>query len=276
MFKIRNLLLCVLFAMVFNISAVKAEAVLFFSPTRVEIEGGKPVQEIRVTNMSDIARSYNLSLQNLVMNEDGVTVPVDTFDFSAKRMLRFVPRQFDIQPGKKQVIRIMARFPEGTEAGEYHAHLEFLENITRRIELNKDASPENQARARAQVAYAAAIPVIIGNGDIKTDVSMDQVKIVPHAQTQKRALSLDLHRSGNGQGNIFLEADYIGPDGQVKKAAVRRSVYVYRELSVRHHTFLLELLDEADVQKGGQIKVKLYNRDVSESDPIDEAILPLS
>lgn len=276
MFKIRNLLLCVLFAMVFNISAVKAEAVLFFSPTRVEIEGGKPVQEIRVTNMSDIARSYNLSLQNLVMNEDGVTVPVDTFDFSAKRMLRFVPRQFDIQPGKKQVIRIMARFPEGTEAGEYHAHLEFLENITRRIELNKDASPENQARARAQVAYAAAIPVIIGNGDIKTDVSMDQVKIVPHAQTQKRALSMDLHRSGNGQGNIFLEADYIGPDGQVKKAAVRRSVYVYRELSVRHHTFLLELLDEADVQKGGQIKVKLYNRDVSESDPIDEAILPLS
>ena len=170
----------------------------------------------------------------------------------------------------------MARFPEGTEAGEYHAHLEFLENITRRIELNKDASPENQARARAQVAYAAAIPVIIGNGDIKTDVSMDQVKIVPHAQTQKRALSLDLHRSGNGQGNIFLEADYIGADGQVKKAAVRRSVYVYRELSVRHHTFLLELLDEADVQKGGQIKVKLYNRDVSESDPIDEAILPLS
>lgn len=276
MLKFRCLIFCALISLVYDVSVAKAEAVLFFSPTRVEIEDGRPVQEIRVTNMSNIARSYNLSMQNLVMGENGTTVPVDTFEFSAKRMLRFVPRQFDIQPGKKQIIRIMARFPEGTQPGEYHAHLEFLENVTRRIELNKDATPENQARARAQVAYAAAIPVVISKGDVKTDVAMTNVEITPYKETQKRSVSLDLQRSGNGQGNIFLEAEYIAPNGAVKKAAVRRSVYVYRELEVRHHNFLLELLDDADIKQGGQIKVKLFNRDVSETDPVDETIIPLS
>lgn len=276
MFKLRCLIFCALIALVYDVSVAKAEAVLFFSPTRVEIEDGRPVQEIRVTNMSNIARSYNLSMQNLVMGEDGTTVPVDTFEFSAKRMLRFVPRQFDIQPGKKQIIRIMARFPEGTQPGEYHSHLEFLENVTRRIELNKDATPENQARARAQVAYAAAIPVVISKGQVKTDVAMTNVQITPYKETQKRSVSLDLQRSGNGQGNIFLEAEYIAPNGTTKKAAVRRSVYVYRELDVRHHNFLLELLDDADIKQGGQVKVKLYNRDVSETDPVDETIIPLS
>ena len=100
--------------------------------------------------MSSIARSYNLSLQNIIMNENGQTVRVDTFDYSAKRMLRFVPRQFDIAPGKKaDCFVIMARFPEGTQDGQYHAHLEFLENVTKRVELNQDATPENQAKAKS-------------------------------------------------------------------------------------------------------------------------------
>lgn len=251
---------------------VQAETVLFFSPTRIDVTDQQPVQEIRVTNMSSIARSYTLSIENLIMSEAGQTMRVDNFDYSAKRMLRFVPRKFDLKPGAKQIIRIMARFPQDTEDGEYHAHIEFLEDISRREELNKDVSSDNRAHMKAQISYATAIPVIISKGDIRTEVSMSNL-ILGKDKKERPEISLDLARSGNGQGNIFLEADYIAPDGSETKAAVRRTIYVYRELSLRQHHVVLELLDYKDLKSGGSVRVKLYNRDVSEQDPVDTVLV---
>ena len=252
-----------------------AETTLFFAPTRIEATQKNPVQEIRVTNMSDITRSYNLSMQNIIMNANGQTARVDNFDYSAKRMLRFVPRQFNIAPGAKQIVRIMARFPEGTENGTYHAHLEFLENVQKRAELNKNVTPENRARMNAQISYVTAIPVIISKGEIKTTVTMKGVKLGIDKQGRPD-MSLVLTREGNGQGNTYLEADYISPSGTETKAAVRRSVYIYRELNERPHNFILELIEQSTLEKGGHIKVKLYNRDISETEPVDTVLLPIS
>ncbi|PCI97525.1 MAG: hypothetical protein COB14_08970 [Alphaproteobacteria bacterium] len=251
---------------------VQAETVLFFSPTRIDVTDQQPVQEIRVTNMSSIARSYTLSIENLIMSEAGQTMRVDNFDYSAKRMLRFVPRKFDLKPGEKQIIRIMARFPQDTADGEYHAHIEFLEDLSRREELNKDVPSDNRAHMKAQISYATAIPVIISKGEIKTEVSMSNL-ILGKDKKERPEISLDLARSGNGQGNIFLEADYIAPDGSETKAAVRRTIYVYRELNLRHHRVVLELLDYKDLKSGGSVRVKLYNRDVSEQDPVDTVLV---
>ncbi len=252
----------------------KAETTLFFAPTRLTITDENPVQEIRVTNMSKIARAYNLSIENLMMNEDGLTMRVDNFNYSAKRMIRFVPRNFSLQPQKQQIVRVMARFPSGTEDGEYHAHIEFLENVSKRQELNKDASPENRAHMNAQVSFATAVPIIISKGEIKTEVGMKNL-VVGKDKEGKPELSLDLTRSGNGQGNLYVEADYISPNNIEKKAAVRRSIYIYRELEVRKHKFLLELLDNKDLEKGGKIKVALFNRDISEQEPVDVVFVPI-
>ena len=277
MYKTLSLLtLSLLMVLTFAVQG-RAETVLFFAPTRLDITDSKPVQEIRVTNMSNIARAYSVTLHNLIMNEDGKTARVDTFDYSAKRMVRFTPRQINIKSGEKQIIRVMARFPEGTEDGEYHAHLEFLENVSKRVELNKDVvGKENQARMNAQISYATAIPVVLSKGEVKTEVSMSEVKLGRDEKSGRPNVSMALGRLGNGQGNVLLEADYVALDGEEKKAAVRRSVYVYRELSVRNHAFILELLDEADLQKGGEIRVRLYNKDVSETEPIDTVLLSIS
>lgn len=277
MYKILSLLTFNILILFTFVGQAHAETVLFFAPTRVDIVDSKPVQEIRVTNMSNIARAYTLSLQNLIMNENGQTARVDTFDYSAKRMVRFVPHQIDIKPGERQIIRIQARFPEGTEDGQYHAHLEFLENVSKRVELNKDVEgKENQAKMNAQISYATAIPVVLTKGETKTDVSMSDVKLGKDEKSGQMNISMVLGRSGNGQGNILLEADYISPDGAEKKAAVRRSVYVYREINKRNHAFDLELLEDADLQKGGKIRVKLYNKDTSETEPVDTVLLPIS
>lgn len=252
----------------------KAETALFFAPNRLDIQEEKPVQEIRVTNMSDIARSYKLSIQNFIMNANGQTARVENFDYSAKRMIRFVPRQFDIPPGGKQIIRVMARFPNGTEDGDYHAHLEFLEDLPKRKILNKDLAPENQAKMNAQIAYTMAIPIIISKGEVNTEVSIKDATF----ETDKKGtpfINMNIARSGNGQGNSYVEADYLTPDGRAEKATVRRTVYTYREIDERPYKFQLELLDQNDIKKGGKIKVKLYNKSVSETEPVDTTTIDI-
>ncbi len=251
------------------IQTAKADTVLFFAPTRVEIVDSKPVQEIRVTNMSKIKRSYSVSLENIVMTVDGITTRVDTFDYSAKRMLRVVPRHFDINPGERQIIRLMARFPEGTEDGEYHAHIEFLENTSKRAELNPNLSAEAKARANAEIAYVTAIPVIVTKGNVQTGLEMRNVQFARNEKTGKPQIEMILERKGNGQGNAIIETDYIAPDGTVKSAGVKRNVYIYREIDYRKNVHMLELLDDSDLAKGGQIRVKLYNKNISETEPVD-------
>ena len=267
--------LLVLFVSLANAAPAKAETALFFAPTRLEIPDTMPVQEIRITNMSEFTKSYNLSLQNIIMNTDGKTARVDSFEYSAKRMVRFVPHHFDIPPGGRQIVRVMARFPESVENGEYHVHLEFLENIQKRSELNKELTPENRARMKAQISYATAIPIIVSKGEVQTEVGMKDLEVITNEKGEPH-VSMVLTRQGNGQGNIFLEAEHIAPDNTETKAAVRRSISVYRELAERQNAFRLELIDQSVIQKGGHVRVKLYNRDVSEDEPVDTVLVPVS
>lgn len=271
-------LFCLVSSLLFLMSgASKAKSILFFAPMRLDLSQDKPISEMRVTNTSKLALSYNVSVENLAMSEDGVTYRVDDFEYSAKRMLRFVPRQFDLEPGKTQIVRVMARIPNDVEDGEYHSHIEFLENVKRRGVINEtgEKSYIERAEINAQLSYSAAVPITVSKGNVSTQLEMQNVKLEKLASGGLKA-NFDIHRSGNGQGNLYLEADYIAPDGSVTSAATRRTVYVYREIDVRKHSFILNLLDREALPSAGQINVKLYNRDISEDEPVQEVVLPLS
>ena len=257
-----------LFVLLFLPRVVMADTGLFFAPMRLEITQEKPVQEIRVTNMSKIARSYRISMENLVMGENGVTSRVDNFDYSAKRLLRFVPRKFDLQPGERQVIRVMGRYSNKVADGEYHVHLEFLEDVGRRLQVNKvdDADVEGRARMMAEVSYATAVPIVMSKGDVHTELNLDAISLGKDKQGRPQ-LSLNILREGNGQGKVFLGVDYTKGD-VVKKAASRRYVPVYREINKREHSFLLDLLEPSDLVTGAVLTVKLFDQRVSENEPV--------
>ncbi len=257
------------FSFVFLPAFSYAQSVLFFAPTRLELTDEKPVQEIRVTNMSDIAMSYNISIEDLAMFEDGDVRRVENFEYSAKRMLRFVPRKFDLQPGERQVIRVMGRYPKGTPDGDYHAHLEFLEDVSRRHIVNNldEGDVDGRARASAKISYMTAIPIVLSKG--KVSVSLDVIDLQLGADKKgKPELLFSLLRSGNGQGEAFLEVDLLTPDGQKKVAASRRYIPIYRELDKRNHVFSLEQLGAADLVSGATLDVRLFDKRVSEKDPI--------
>lgn len=251
------------------------EPILFFAPTRIDLTEANPVQEIRVANMSSTIRSYSITPENIVMNENGITEQVEDFSYSAKRMIRFVPHKFDIKPGEKQIIRIMGRYLPDMQDGDYHMHINFLENLSRSAELQKaDAPSDNKATAVAQIAYSTSIPVIFSKGSVKTDVAVKDAKLTIGADGRQN-VSMIITRNGNGQGNALLEAYYVAPNGQSVMAGVRRSVFVYREINQRNFDMLLELIENGALQKGGKIIIKLFNKSVSLEEPVQTLELPV-
>lgn len=245
---------------------------LFFAPKRIQLTDGQPITELRVTNTSDIARSYAVAIEDVIMTEDGITSRVDGFDYSARRMVRFVPRQFEISPGKQQIIRIMARVASDTPDGEYHSHLEFLENVSRRAALNPKSDENNRASANAQVSYSTSIPLTISKGNINTVLDISDIKITTN-DTGKKFISLDINRSGNGQGNAILDIDYISPNGSITKIGGRRNIYVYREIDRRAYQTPLSLPNGKAIEQGARVKVTLFNKDRLDDGPVKELML---
>lgn len=249
-----------------------AEEILFFSPTRVNLTDEKPVETITISNLSNIARAYSISVEDLIMTQDGVTAPVDHFDYSAKRMIRFVPREFILQPGDKQTIRIMSRTGTDTTAGDYHSHMRFLEDVTKRQGINP---PPKQGGAiiSAPLAYEAMIPVVVSHGPVSTTVGLTDAKIAKEPKSFHYKASLILSREGNGQGVAYIDTNYTAPDGTSTTAAVRRTVYIYRELDAVKKEYEFSLPENSPA--GGKITISLYDNPSEEAQPLSQITLPL-
>ncbi len=261
-----------LFFLLLAVPAAHAEKVLFFSPTRLHLSDRDKVATVDITNLSGIARSYTVSIEDLVMNSEGVTQPVETFDYSARRMLRFVPRSFVLQPDQRQTVRVMVRFPPEAADGQYHSHLRFLENVSERAEINKDRENMTGAAIHAPLSYAAAIPVIVSKGAIDVKIGMKDLRVLRDPKTGLYNVSLKITREGNGQGTAYLDTEYISPSGQPVTASVRRTVYIYREISERGKMYEITLPEGSKFEKGGKIKVSLYDKPDSGS-PVAEQIV---
>lgn len=239
-----------------------AEKVLFFTPSRVEMNAKDKVEVVNVTNLSSIARAYSISMEDLVMTEEGITKKVDGFDYSARRMVRFVPRQFVLKPGERQSIRVMMRAPRDLPDGDFHSHMQFLENVSKRNEINADIEQEENTSIQAPLAYSTLIPVIVSHGEVKTTISANSAKLITDSNG-KKAVEIELTRQGNGQGRAFIDVAYV-VDGEEKTASPRSTTYIYRELDKRKKIMALQ----NSIPSGAVIRVSIYDDSSSGAEPV--------
>ena len=253
-------------------SIVNADKVLFFTPTRITMDDSSKVKVMSITNLSNISRAYKISFQDQVMTPEGVTASVDNFEYSAKRMLRFVPRNFVLKPGERQTIRIMMRVRPNTTEGEYHTHIRFLEDVSKRHKINPK-KPGESASIAAPIAYEALIPAIISHGNINTKINMKSAKLFKGSKKNNYKINLILSRQGNGQGTAYIDTNYVAPNGKETIVTPRRTVYIYRELSERKKDYNFTI--PAGLPKGGSIKVSLYDNTENDAVPVKELTFKL-
>lgn len=253
----------------FYVSTSYAEEMLFVSPTRITLSDKNNVGVMNVTNMSNSVRHYTISLENIIMTEQGVTTEVENFEFSAKRMVRFVPREVRLEPGERQAVRIMARVGADMPDGDYHAHIHFLEDATKRERVKDDSG---KVSIQAPLSYSTLIPIVVSHGEVKVSLEMQDVKVSKSEDGKKYFVSMKLNRSGNGQGTAYFDTILTG-GGKESVPTPRRTAYIYREIDSRHYQYEFPVSEAT--QGYSKIKIRLFDVPDKQATPLKEVELSL-
>jgi len=227
-----------------------ANSLLFIAPHRVVIAPDQQTTEVTVANQSETKRRYEITMIDSVMTETGATKRVDTFEYSAKRMVRYVPRAVELAPGERQTVRLMVRRPKDLADGDYHSHLLFREKAS---EPEKPAEGEGENKFSFQVGaqYGVAIPVIVQKGTIEASVKMGEVVKTEGAQ---KGLTVTFNRTGNAEAGAYLRVFKV--EGTTEEPiSAPLWVRIYRE--VGSITRSIPLMADAELE--GKIILRLYN-----------------
>lgn len=212
-------------------------SVLFVAPHRVIMDASEKVEVLNVANKSEKTHRYDLTLIDQVMNERGMTLRQDTFEYSAKRMIRFVPKRFTLKPGERQVVRVMVKRPEGLADGDYHSHLLFREvplSVQDKQALKDERNAENKEKSvtfEIRALYGVAVPIIVQQGKVESDISLGDVRLIPASDKTLPALEIDFTRSGNAEAASQVSASFVKAGGKPVELLGATWVRIYREVN---------------------------------------------
>jgi hypothetical protein len=239
-------------------SAQAQSAILYVSPNRVTLAPQTDIAVLNVSNQSDEERRYDLTMVEQIMTNEGMTARVDQFEYSAKRMLRFVPKRFTLKPGERQTVRVMAKRPANLEDGDYHSHLLFREipvGKQTKEELQAERSDENKAQFDIRAVYGVAVPIIVQKGTLSSEMHLGNASYVPAADGAPAHLAVELLRSGNAEASSRLLAVYHPASGEDVVLADNLWIPIYREVDNVTKRFPLDKISNG--LSGGKVSLTL-------------------
>lgn len=233
-------------------------AKLSVAPQYIVFDKGMPrVQTVSVINNSEKEKTYNVKLLHYKQVEDGSYVTVEEEEENNKfadSLLFFGPRRFTLAPRGTQTIKIQRKPKADLEPGEYRSHMLFQE-----AEDEKIATAESNVAVKGlsftiTALYGVSIPVVVRNGDLHAEATIQNVKHTKDAD--KDLVSLDIIRSGNKS----LRGDvYVKYDG--KQIGILKGFNIFLSVNKRSLSLPLNLTELGDVDLKGKTLNIEYNVD---------------
>ncbi|OSZ70858.1 hypothetical protein CAP39_07890 [Sphingomonas sp. IBVSS1] len=241
-------------------AAVAAE--LLVAPTRVVLTPATRSAELVLVNKGTEAAAFRLAIENRRMRSDGgleaatEALPGEAF---ASDKLRFSPRQLVLEPGARQVVRIMADTPAGLPAGEYRSHLRLMSapiSAGRSTPVAGDR-PDNSLSIELIAIRSITVPVILRVGTLAASVQVDSAAL---SKADAGQMIVRLTRSGTRStyGDISLTVE-----GEKQPAWLVRGVAIYTPNASRDVILPLP----ADVRArlaGKRVKIAYISTDSAE------------
>lgn len=182
------------------------------TPTRVTFEDRTRTEEITLVNRSNQEITYRLQLIAMKMTEDGDLERVEAPEQLqvAHDMLRFAPRQVNIEPGQSQRVRMSVRKPAELDDGEYRSHLMF--QAVPDAPDDDDETVEGIA-IRLNVISGVSIPIIVRHGELSADVDIDDLEFrTDDENPDLKSVAFRVDRDGDRSVYGDLTVRYI-PEG---------------------------------------------------------------
>ena len=245
-----------------------AEARIDIVPQKVIIDSRERSGEFTVLNLFNQKGNFRIELLNYSQNENGVykklKVPLDPA-FDPKTNIRFSPRQFNLDAGSKQKVRLSVKRPAALPDGEYRFHVKATRFADSDHQENSD-----EPSIKVNMNMGIVIPVVIRHGKVISDAKMKDVILVGPEQTQKQRpeLHLNLLREGNASAIGRLEVFWQKDGKKETQIGLISNANVFTEISQRKFKIPLK---EMPVGKG-KVIVR-YSDEIKKGTVIDEVVL---
>jgi len=203
------------------------------SPTALYITSRNPSALLTLINTGSRPEEIELSIAfGYPVSDTAGVLRVDIVDSaptgepSLTSYLRIFPRRLVLQPGQRQVVRVMVAMPAGAANGEYWGRV---------LVKSRGGEPpieQSQGNVRMQLALETtlATAVFFQKGDVKTGIS------IPAAEARRMGdsvqFTLDLKRENNAAFLGRIRAELVNASGATV-AEVEDVAAVYRSVRRR-------------------------------------------
>ncbi len=220
----------------FVFNGLKAQGNLLITPRRVVFEGAKKTQELNLANTGQDTATYNVSLVQYRMKDDGsfeeIKEPDPGQNFADKN-IRFFPRTVTLAPNEAQVVKMQLYKTSDLKPGEYRSHV-YFRAVPKVTALGAEEKPKDSTSLSVKLTpiFGITIPVIIRTGDSTTKVTLSDLSFQVVNDTVPR-LNLTFNRSGNMSVYGDIEVNHISADGKSTQVGIIRGIAVYTPNAIR-------------------------------------------
>lgn len=246
-----------------------AQAPITVAPQRVEIGSNQRMATVTISNRSDKAREFSVTMQDIIMNASGSTETVDGFTYSAKRIIRVVPRRMVLQPNQRQTVRIMALKTPDLADGDYFTHM-IVEEVQPKSNSIGEQLADGQGSFAAELQFSIGIPVTVSQGKTEYSLRFGAVDFLPPSEVGKNpSLNVELNRTGNAQALGYLTGVFTPANGKPFTVIPRIEQRVYRTVDAVTRPVAL-IIPEGMVMANGTLTLTLRQGLKESSKVLDE------
>lgn len=246
---------------------------LMINPIRVVFEGRHRTAKVNVANPNPVPVRYRISLVNMHNNNAenmAATKNVNEWNAFIKSMIRFSPRQATIDPGTRQVVKLMVRKPPDLPQGEYQIRLQFMplaEPVD--VEKSENGTGSGKKQFNVDLIVGVTIPIIIQHGKINTEIKPVNLVLIEYPQVPSGlAADITLSRSGDYSafGDVVVK-HFDAADGNNQIVGEGKGIGVYFPDTHRKFTLPLQDLEKIDL-KSGKLRVEFHHKFQGKHTPV--------
>jgi hypothetical protein len=212
------------------------------APGRIVLDGKTRAATVFLSNRSNEAETYRISLVYYRMEADGTLVRADSVasasaDFAGE-VLRYSPRRVVIPAGGSQTVRLLVRRPRDRDVDgqEFRAHLSVcsVPTVPRLQEVEEqlpEIDEETQFIAQPVASVETLVPVIVRFGRPEATLAISNAGV-----NAEGAVTFQLDRSGGRSLYGNLTVTHVNPMGHETQLFYGRGVAVYTPNPSRRFT----------------------------------------
>ncbi len=246
-------------------SGVKAQGNLLITPRRVVFDGSRRVQELNLANTGQDTATYNVSIVQYRMKEDGsfeeISEPDPGQNF-ADKFIRFFPRTVTLGPNEAQVVKMQLTNTGKLVPGEYRSHV-YFRAVPRQVALGEEDTTRDSTAVSVRLVpiFGITIPVIIRMGEPTTHVQLSNLKLETENDTIN-SLGLTFNRTGNMSVYGDLKVVHVSPTGLETQVGVVNGIAVYTPNEIRRFRMDLDKKAVVDYHSGSLVVTYSTQSDV--------------